>query len=95
MSKKADKYTEDGKLIFGDYEIKVPTIGDVPELFDVIIGAGGENELPVIIKNMVKACVFKSGSSTPIADEMSNLPVRDVKAMVPILTEMVDFNGKK
>ena len=82
------------RVVIGAYEVKNPTVADVPELFELMTG-GEVPEMSIVIKNMLKTCVFSIGEPEPIGDEISNVPLADVKEMVALLTVRVGLNAKK
>lgn len=81
----------DMKKLHG-YELKEPTVGDVPGLFDLLTG---EKEAPTntVIRDMLRNCVLKDGQ--PLGDDISNIPLSKVKDLVNELTEMSGLLGDK
>lgn len=81
----------ESKLIEG-YEVREPTVGDVPELFELMTGGEGAN-LNTVVASMIKNCVFKDGK--PVGDGIKQMPIKLVRAIVVELTAMSGLNDEK
>ena len=90
----AEVTQQDEELDIGEYTIKDPTVADCPDLFEMMVG-GDAPEIPIVIKNMLRTCVFKGGSQEPVGDDVIHIPLKYVKMMVRDLTERVGINEKK
>lgn len=78
----------------GNYQVKEPTVEDVPDMFELM--TGGQVEVQVVIQSMLNNCVFAKGSNTPLGlAGVKTLPLRCVRDLVEELTEMTGLNEKK
>lgn len=76
----------------GRYEIHEPTVGDVPELFDIMCGTQGVQVAP-IVKNLMRNCVYLDGEK--LGDRIDDLPIKDVRALTDDLVSLAGLGEKK
>lgn len=76
----------------GPYEIREPLVGDVPGLFDLMVG--GENvNMQNVINDLVRNCVYLEGQK--LGDRITEVPLRQLREMINKLVEMAGLNEKK
>lgn len=76
----------------GNYEIREPLVGDVPDLFDMM--AGGEHaNMKNIINDLLVNCVFLGGQR--LGDRIKDVPLRDLRPMITELVKMAGLEEKK
>jgi len=81
----------ESKLIEG-YEVREPTVGDVPELFELMTG-GDNTNLNQVIASMIRNCVFLNGQ--PVGENLKAMPLKTVRKIVAELTQMSGLNDEK
>lgn len=79
-------------VIVGKYEVREPVVGDVPELFELMIGGSNVN-MNNLVSQMVRNCVFVDGQ--PIGEGLSQIPIRDLKTIIAELVRMAGLSEKK
>lgn len=74
------------------YELREPTVGDVPELFDMMVGGEG-NDMKSVVHSLIRNCVFKEG--VPLGDDYKTIPIRDMRELVTELLKMTGLDSEK
>ena len=79
------------KIVHG-YELREPTVGDVPGMFSMF---AGDNETPTstIVRDMMRNCVYKDNQK--LGDKISEIPLSKVKDIINELMEMSGILGNQ